>query len=321
MSAADDTAVERLAAGIVERLGLTVPAVPRLADLVIDWATAWDRDRNGPDWLVDNVLARGRGHALYAPHKVGKSLFMLWLAAEMATGPHPVAVLYLDYEMTLDDVLERLEDMGHGPDADLSRLAYWLLPTLPPLNTETGADVLDQLLDQLAETHPGHELAVVIDTTSRAVTGDENDASTIQAFYEHTGIRLKRRGVTFARLDHAGKDPGKGQRGSSAKGDDIDLCWKLTRTDSGITLARELTRINWAPERVSFDLRLDPLRYDQAEQGYLAGTREVIDLLDALGVDPDARTGEAQAALRAAGTGRRRALVIDAQRARRRDRT
>lgn len=313
MSAAD---VDAIAAGILERLGLdaAAPASPRLCELVIDWSTAWDQDRTGPDWLFENVLARGRGHALFAPHKVGKSLFMLWLAVTIATGALPVAVLYLDYEMTLDDVLERLEDMGHGPGTDLSRLAYWLLPTLPHLNTEAGADRLEELVDQLAEQHPGHELAVVIDTTSRAVTGDENQADTYQAFYEHAGIRLKRRGVTFARLDHAGKDPAKGQRGSSAKGDDIDLCWKLTRTDTGITLHRDLTRISWAPEKVTFDLRLDPLRYEQVAQAYLAGTAEVAALLDALEVPADASSRQAQAALKSADEPRRRAVVLDALR-------
>ena len=310
--------VDAIAAGIVARLGLdAAPGAPRLAEVVIDWSTAWDEDRTGPDWLYDNVLARGRGHALYAPHKVGKSLFMLWLAAKVATGPHPVAVLYLDYEMTLDDVLERLEDMGYSASTDLSRLAYWLLPNLPPLNTEAGADHLDELVDQLGEQHPDHDLAIIIDTTSRAVTGDENDAGTYQAFYEHAGIRLKRRGATFARLDHAGKDPAKGQRGSSAKGDDIDLCWKLTRTDSGVTLTRELTRISWAPEQVAFDLRLDPLRYEQVAPAYLAGTAEVAAHLDRLGVALDASTRTAQAALKADGNGRRRNVVMDAMRHRR----
>ncbi len=160
--------VDAIAAGIVARLGLDAapPTLAHLSELIIDWSTARDQDRTGPDWLFENVLARGRGHALFAPHKVGKSLFMLWLAVTIATGPLPVAVLYLDYEMTLDDVLERLEDMGYGPGTDLSRLAYWLLPTLPHLNTAAGADRLEELVDQLAEQHPGHELAVIIDTTS-----------------------------------------------------------------------------------------------------------------------------------------------------------
>jgi hypothetical protein len=306
--------VDAIAAGILERLGLdaTAPASARLCELVIDWSTAWDHDRNQADWLHDNVLARGRGHALFAGHKLGKSLFMLWLAAKVATGTLPVAVLYLDYEMTLDDVLERLEDMGYGPGTDLSRLAYWLLPTLPPLNTAAGADRLDELLDDLEGQHPDHELAVIIDTTSRAVEGDENDAGTYQEFYAHAGIRMKRRGVTFARLDHSGKDPAKGQRGSSAKGDDIDLAWKLARTDSGIVLHRHLTRINWAPEQVTFDLRLDPLRYEQVAQAYLAGTAEVAALLDALEVPLDASSRQAQAALKSASEPRRRAVVLDA---------
>ena len=44
----------------------------------------------------------------------------------------PIHVLYLDYEMTRADLRERLEDMGYGPDADLKRLHYALLPDLRP---------------------------------------------------------------------------------------------------------------------------------------------------------------------------------------------
>ncbi len=52
----------------------------------IDWGTFWDRDHNEAEWVFPDVLARGRGHALYAMHKAGKSLLMLYVAAQIATG-------------------------------------------------------------------------------------------------------------------------------------------------------------------------------------------------------------------------------------------
>ena len=67
----------------------------------LDWSTFWKHDpREAADWLLNDVLARGRGHVIYASHKDGKSLFMLWIAGQLATGPEPVVVIYLDYEMT-----------------------------------------------------------------------------------------------------------------------------------------------------------------------------------------------------------------------------
>lgn len=291
------------------------PPPPEVSPFV-DWAQLWQADGGG-DWLFDDVLAEGRGHALYAAHKIGKSLFLLWVAARLATGARPVAVVYLDYEMTEDDLRERLDDMGFGPDSDLSRLRYALLPSLPPLNAPEGGDALLALCDQVQAEHPDHHLLVVVDTTSRAVTGDENEATPYRAFARWTGMRLKQRGYTFVRIDHAGKDPTKGQRGSSAKGDDVDLVWKLVKTDDGIELRRELSRIAWAPAKVPFRLHLDPLTYEAAGVAVPHGTREVMDRLDRLGVPLDASCNQAQKALRNAGEGSRRTVVLAAQQARR----
>src|SRR5216117_3816193 len=97
----------------------------------LDWEAFWARDRDDHDWLVEPILARGRGHAIYARHKTGKSLVMLWLATGLASTRDDVIVLYLDYEMGDEDLHERLSDMGYSSQSDLSRLRYALLPTLP----------------------------------------------------------------------------------------------------------------------------------------------------------------------------------------------
>ena len=43
----------------------------------VDWGDFWGKDRTAPEWLYEDVLARGRGHAIYAKHGTGKSLFAL----------------------------------------------------------------------------------------------------------------------------------------------------------------------------------------------------------------------------------------------------
>lgn len=303
-------------AGLIDKLSAAIhsdgPPIVRF----VDWDDLWDKESTSDDWLYPDVFARGRGHAIYATHKAGKSLFTLDACAKMATGPDATAVLYLDYEMTEDDLRERLEDMGYGPGTDLSRFHYALLPTLPPLDTPHGGEALDQLVEQVQAIHPDHELFVVIDTTSRAVHGEENEADTYQDFYRFTGIRLKRRAVTFVRLDHAGKDAGRGQRGSSAKGDDVDLVWKLEPADNGVRLKRELTRISWAKEVVTFAMTEEPLRYTRAVT-WVAGTKDCANDLEELGVPVDTPANAAIRILRDAKRGRRRDVVLDAIRYRR----
>ncbi|NLG67123.1 MAG: AAA family ATPase [Actinobacteria bacterium] len=283
----------------------------------VDWADFWARDRSDPEWVYDDVLARGRGHAIYATHKQGKSLLALFMAARIATREKGVVVVYLDYEMGEDDLHERLEDMGYGPASDLRRLRYALLPTLPHLDTEAGGQALAGLLDQVGRDYPDHHQVVMIDTMGRAVAGEENSSDTFRAFYAHTGIKLKRRGCTWTRLDHGGKDPTRGQRGSSGKGDDVDLVWRLARTQDGVTLHRDAARMAWVPERVSFHLEQDPLRYTRIERDWPTGTMEVADTLDRLGVPLQAKARAAQAALKEAGEGRRKQVVVAALRWRR----
>lgn len=291
----DRAAVER---GLSE-LAATPLATAGAISPFLDWSGFWAKDRREAEWLFEDVLARGRGHSLFASHKAGKSLFMLWVALQLVSAG--AVVVYLDYEMTEDDLYERLLDMGVEPGTELERLRYALLPSLPPLDEAAGARALLSLVDSCAASHPEADIVVIIDTTSRAVAGEENSADTIRAFYRWTGLSLKQRGATWARLDHAGKDATRGQRGSSAKGDDVDLVWKLGRTEDGIELKREVSRMGWVPERVAFHLETHPLGYRRVAAGWPAGTKETAELLDAVGVPLEMGERPAGKALREAG--------------------
>jgi KaiC/GvpD/RAD55 family RecA-like ATPase len=273
----------------------------------IDWPVFWASEDEEQEWVWRNVLARGRGHAIYAMHKGGKSLLTLYMAAEMATSGY--SCLYLDYEMTAADVRERLRDMGYGPESDLSHLYYALLPTMPPLDSEEGGIALAELVDAIAEKDPGRHVVTVIDTISRAVWGEENSADTWRLFYVHTGLRLKQRGVTWLRLDHGGKDAGKGQRGSSGKGDDVDVVWKLAPTENGIRLTRELARMNWVPETVSLLMQDFPLCYMPAVSDWPEGTAALANLMDRMDLPLKTSVRAAGEKLREIDEGRRHDLV------------
>ena len=144
--------------------------------------TATPNDGSSSPW------AAGRGHALYAAAKAGKSYVALYLAVCVAIGrdlygrpAERAHVLYVDAEMTPDDVRERLEAFGLGPDSDLSHLHYLSLPTIPPLDTPHGSQALVERAVAVDARH------VIFDTMARAVIGGENDSDTYRAFYRHTG--------------------------------------------------------------------------------------------------------------------------------------
>lgn len=288
---------------------------------IVDWRSFWADDTGGGEWLVDPLLPAGRQVALFATAKAGKSLLALEIAAALATGRAvldqpagpPQRVVYVDWEQSADDIRERLTSLGYGAEDDLSPLRYYLLPNMPPLDTKAGGEVMAGILAR-------HEPAVVIvDTMARAVEGDENESDTLRAFYRHTGTRVKQAGVSLLRLDHAGKDPAKGQRGTSAKCEDVDIVFRLTADGSRVELRRTHSRVPWVPERVILKRVDEPhLKHTRAgEDSWLPGTADTAADLDALEVPLDATIGAALTLLRTGGRPRRRAVVADALKFRR----
>jgi len=284
---------------------------------IINWSDFWRAEHVMEEWLAEPIIAAKRGHAVVAKGGDGKSLLTLWLCVGLATGGPlltdgraPIDVMYVDYEMTGEDLEDRLSDMGYGPDSDLSHLHYAQLPAIGPLDlppNKGGAGV--DLANRAAAL--GCKL-VVIDTYGRAVDGDENEADTTRRFYVNTAIHLKREGIAFIRVDHLGKDADKGARGSSAKNDDVDVVWQLKPREQGIVLKATKRRVSWVPETVDLTQETDPLlRYTRAagDETWPAGTKAAADELDRLGLPLDVTMRDAQVAYRAAGLQARNQVV------------
>lgn len=300
--------------GHAEGGGEWVPPTP-----LVDWVEAYGCGDDPARWLAEPLLPAGGAVAIFAKGGTGKSLLALWLAAGLATGrgpagsAEPIRVLYLDYEMTLDTVVERLEDMGYAEPELLDHLHYASLPSLAPLDTAAGGLAVVDMA-----RHLGVAL-VVVDTFGRAVNGEEDKADTVRAWYRWTGQLLKTAGIAFLRIDHAGKDVARGQRGTSAKNDDVDIVWEMTAREHGEFLLRATKRrVSWVDERVVLrQTTIDGVlayRWDGADVTYLSGTKDVVALLDELGASLDISRRQALRMLRDVGQGRANNIVADALR-------
>jgi hypothetical protein len=300
---------------------------PELPALPIDWRAFSKRDPGQHRWLVEQLWPEGRGVALWADAKEGKSELALWAAGCLAQGVHPwtgapvepVPIAYFDFEMTEDDLDERLSDFGFDTDL-LDNLRYFLLPPLHAMDEEAGGREVATLAQHYGVA------GVVIDTFGRAVLGEEDKADTVRAFYRHTGIRLKQLGIGYLRTDHAGKDRTRGQRGSSAKRDDVDIVWSLRRTQAGVSLnCKNSSRLSWVPTDLKLDRLVDPngivsYRTPVVFASTPAGVTDKARELDRLGVPLDAGRPAAIAALKAAGLKPGRNEVISAALTYRRER-
>lgn len=293
---------------------------------ILDWQQLWDDDTE-EEWILEPLLPARRLVALYSPPKVGKSLLMLELAVAVATGStalgttpdRPRRVLYVDFENDpRADVRARLQAMGHTP-ADLDNLCYLSFPTLAGLDSEVGSHELMAAV----QVH-GCEV-VVIDTVSRAVSGEENENDTWLAFYRHTGLKLKQAGVAMIRLDHTGKDEARGQRGGSAKVGDVDAVWKLSKvTESTFRLDCEHARMPVGEKTLVLHREALPHLHHRVDgagrsAAFEATVNAVIDALDDAEMAPDTGRDRARQLLRTTGVKAGTAAIEEAIRRRKLD--
>lgn len=274
---------------------------PRLA--TIGWEDLW-ADTAPMEWLLEPLIPAGRLVSLYSPPKVGKSLLMLEVAVAIARGADALSaptaqapVLYLDYENAEGDVRDRLQAMGRAPH-ELEALHYASFPSLPPLDTPEGGQGLYE-----AARAVGARL-VVIDTVSRAIRGDENEASTWLALYRCTLVHLKAASIAVVRLDHTGKDEARGQRGSSAKSSDVDLVWRLSELVKGNSylLECESHRMQMAETLINIERTDNPLTH-RVDTRTIGQTRRdaILAALDEAGLPANAGRDRARTVLEAAG--------------------
>lgn len=263
------------------------------------------------EWLIQPLLPAKKLVGLVSRRGVGKSLLALDMACRLAAG-HPMLdepaqppkhVLYLDYEMGVEDLQDRLFQLGWdntNPDTKLlfQHLHYMQLPDIPPLDTPAGGETLIELLD---DTKPA---LIIIDTVSRVVTGDENSADTYRELFNHSEKWIRGRGATLLRLDHLGKDTSKGSRGSSAKEDPLDVVWQMepSKRISGDVFDLKLTknRPGWLPHRVTINRETNDgeLAHTTPSSELSAGAKLLARQLDEIGVPWNAGRPKAQAMLR-----------------------
>jgi hypothetical protein len=228
------------------------------------WTEIWDLPKE-VNWCVPGVISFGRSHLWYGASGMGKSLVVQEIAACAAAGKsilgfpplEPMKVLYLDNENTpLGDVIPRLEDMGFQKD-ELGNLAYLSFPQIPSLNLKEGGEIFTQLLEKFQPK------LVILDTFSRFVDGDENQAITVQEFYKQCGIVMKRMKIAYIRIDHMGKDEEKKVRGTIAKRDDVDLIWKMKEVspNSRFELINEKSRVPLLEKKLILDRATKPLAH------------------------------------------------------------
>lgn len=199
----------------------------------LDWHAAFATDFSRIEWLPGKFMERGQQVSFVADGKVGKSLFAHEWLWRCVTGRsflgderrEPLRVLYFDRENGLRDIVTRMQSLGASPDELRGGFDYRMFPKFSG-GLDAAPIAVAELLAIVDEVAPD---IVILDTVSRFISGKENDSDTWLQLYGRVHAPLKDRGIACGRLDHMGKDSEKGSRGSSAKSQDVDHVWEMTR--------------------------------------------------------------------------------------------
>lgn len=268
---------------------------------LIDWHDLFSRPPFVEEWLAYPVVPKGRLISFYGPAKVGKSLFVLELAASVATGRDFLGqptiksrVLFLDREnLPYRDILERAGNMGFNAEELVDNLLYLSYPSIDDFDTQNGAETLLHWVDTYNIDF------VIVDTISRFIKGKENENDTWREVYKLVGQELKKRGTTFLRIDHSGKDLTKGARGGSAKEQDVDITWSLSKPKTKpFVLSAESSRMPLQVDVLKLVLNKNPLRFDwldtQEDTSEDSRVWKMVETLDNAGLAKNASVDKTQ---------------------------
>jgi len=213
------------------------------------------------DYYVTDIL-RAKGYiTIIGQRKKGKSFLAMQLALSLSAGrewlttrvkPEGVRVLYLNYEISHEKFLERIQDMANAMRIPLNDNFMVRSVEKLPLDTEEGRGKLAEII----ESCPQRPQVIVLDPRYGFMSGDENQTKDMTVFVDSLKqLENVLGGMSFVVVAHAGKNEGKGARGNSVFEDGAETLLTL-RDAKGKSYEKELLMIGRDIEETTLGLDL-----------------------------------------------------------------
>jgi putative DNA primase/helicase len=228
------------------------------------------------EMLLDPILPERSLAMLYAPRGVGKTLLGLSIGLAVSSGspllrwsaPKPRRVLYVDGEMPLVSLQERLRLISAGLESKIPNDGFRILAADQTesgisLGTNDGQKAIEPLLD-------GIDLLILDNLSTLCTTGSES-AGEAWLPIQNWLLGLRRKGIAVLLVHHAGTN-GR-QRGTSRREDALDTVVALRRPEdyspeegARFEVHFEKLRNRVEGDRASpFEARLDSVVTDDGE--------------------------------------------------------
>ena len=208
------------------------PSLPILQPICLNDFLELDVPPRG--MLLNPILPERSLAMLYAPRGVGKTMLSLSIGLAVASGsrllrwnaPRPRRVLYVDGEMPLVSLQERLRTISIGLDAGIPDDAFRILAAD---NTENGLSLGSEEGQKAIEPLLGDVDLLILDNLSTLCTTGSESASEAWVPMQNWLIGLRRKGIAVLLVHHAGTN-GR-QRGTSRREDALDTVIALRRPE------------------------------------------------------------------------------------------
>jgi AAA domain len=186
------------------------------------------------EMLLNSILPERRLAMLYAPRGAGKTMLSLSIGLAVASGsrllrwnaPRPRRVLYVDGEMPLVSLQERLRAISIGLDVGILDDAFRILAAD---NTENGLSLGSEEGQKALDPLLGDVDLLILDNLSTLCTTGSESASDAWVPMQNWLIGLRRKGIAVLLVHHAGTN-GR-QRGTSRREDALDTVIALRRPE------------------------------------------------------------------------------------------
>lgn len=208
------------------------------------------------DWLVDQLLVRGRIHMLYGEPESGKTIIALsWALQAIARGQR---VLYIDEESGIPAVAGLLRDMGADAELVDSLIHYFPFPDI-------DGDRYAALLAYADELQPDLVLFDSLTDMLAAAGLDENSGIEVTSWMNEIATAIARREYLPAvvLIDHVPKDTENvrysvASRAKKAKSDVLWYVRKIADFDrestARVELERHKNRPGVLPKKVTYTI-------------------------------------------------------------------
>ena len=222
--------------------------------------------------FVERLLTDGAASIVYGPSNLGKSFWVLDVAACVATGrdfrdeleTEQGAVVYvaLEGELGIRNRIVALRQSGKLPDGSPLFLCFAAVSLLEPGHAEKlAASVRAAAMQSKLPCR-----LVVIDTLSRAMAGgDENGSKDMTVAVQSIDAIKAATGAHVLTIHHCGKDEAKGARGHSSLRAAVDTEIELTRPEGQSITTVRVTKQRDMPtgEAMPFSLKVVELGTDR----------------------------------------------------------